>query len=79
MTNQSIHRTLVPRAADFCVSQIFGLVTNMDCAGEDLIHWQWARCWKSEKAHSIMKWDFAAGHDLKVMICIQQLPGSSIS
>lgn len=35
--------------------KIFGLVTNMDCAGEDLIHWQRARCGKSEEAHSVMK------------------------
>lgn len=41
--------------------KIFGLVTNMDWAGEDLIHWQRERCGKSEEAHAVMKGDFAGG------------------
>ena len=41
--------------------KIFGLVTNMDWAGEDLIHWQRERCGKSEEAHAVMKDDFAGG------------------
>jgi len=41
--------------------KVFGLVTNMDWAGETLIHWQRERCGKSEEAHSVMKEDFAGG------------------
>jgi hypothetical protein len=41
--------------------KVFGLVTNMDWAGETLIHWQRKRCGKSEEAHSVMKEDFAGG------------------
>ncbi|MFH1628234.1 MAG: IS1380 family transposase [Pseudomonadota bacterium] len=41
--------------------KVFGLVTNMDWAGEALIHWQRERCGKSEEAHSVMKEDFAGG------------------
>jgi hypothetical protein len=49
----------------------------MDCAG-GVIHWQRARCGKSEAAHSVMKGDFAAGQDLEVMIHGQRLRRSSI-
>lgn len=38
--------------------KLFGLVTNMDWEGEQLIHWQRERCGKSEEAHSVMKGDF---------------------
>jgi len=41
--------------------KIFGLVTNMDWAGEDLIHWQRECRGKSEEAHSVIKEDFAGG------------------
>ena len=41
--------------------KVFGLVTNMNWAGEELIHWQRERCGKSEEAHSVMKEDFAGG------------------
>ena len=41
--------------------KIFGVVTNMDWAGEVLIHWQRERCGKSEEAHSVMKEEFAGG------------------
>jgi len=41
--------------------KVFGLVTNMNWAGEALIHWQRERCGKSEEAHSVMKEDFAGG------------------
>jgi len=41
--------------------KIFGLVTNMDWAGSDLIVWHDQRCGKSEEAHSVMKSDLAGG------------------
>lgn len=41
--------------------KLFGLVTNMDWDGEQLIHWHRERCGKSEEAHSVMKGDFAGG------------------
>lgn len=41
--------------------KIFGAVTNMDWEGEALIHWQHARCGKSEEAHAVMKEDLAGG------------------
>lgn len=41
--------------------KVFGIVTNMDWAGEELIEWLYERCGKSEEAHSAMKTDFAGG------------------
>ena len=41
--------------------KLFGLVTNMDWDGEELIHWHRERCGKSEEAHSVMKEDLAGG------------------
>ena len=41
--------------------KIFGMVTNMDMEGGEVINWQHQRCGKSEEAHSIMKGDFAGG------------------
>ena len=41
--------------------KIFGVVTNMDWAGSDLIVWHDQRCGKSEQAHSVMKNDLAGG------------------
>lgn len=41
--------------------KIFGIVTNMDWPGEELIHWYHQRCGKSEEAHSVMKEDFSGG------------------
>ena len=41
--------------------KIFGLVTNMDWAGDDLICWYHKRCGKSEQAHGVMKKDLAGG------------------
>ena len=41
--------------------KVFGVVTNMDWAGEKLITWLYGRCGKSEEAHSAMKSDFAGG------------------
>ena len=42
--------------------KIFGIVTNMDWEGEELIHWQRKRCGKSEEVNGIMKNDFAGGN-----------------
>lgn len=41
--------------------KIFGLVTNMEMEGEELIHWHRERCGKSEEAHGAMKNDLAGG------------------
>ena len=41
--------------------KVFGIVTNMDCAGEELIPWLNQRCGKSEEAHAAMKNDLAGG------------------
>ena len=41
--------------------KVFGIVTNMDWAGQELIPWLNKRCGKSEEAHSIMKEDLAGG------------------
>ena len=41
--------------------KVFGIVTNMDWEGEELIHWNHQRCGKSEEAHSVMKEDLAGG------------------
>jgi hypothetical protein len=39
----------------------FGIVTNRDTEGSQLINWLYERCGKSEEAHSIMKEDLAGG------------------
>ncbi|MCD6571421.1 MAG: IS1380 family transposase [Deltaproteobacteria bacterium] len=41
--------------------KVFGMVTNMDWEGEELIHWLHERCGKSEEAHAVMKDDLAGG------------------
>ena len=41
--------------------KIFGIVTDMDIDGEELINWYHKGCGKSEEAHSIMKEDLAGG------------------
>ena len=41
--------------------KVFGIVTNMDWEGQELIPWLYKRCGKSEEAHSIMKEDLAGG------------------
>ncbi|HKJ72409.1 MAG TPA: IS1380 family transposase [Gammaproteobacteria bacterium] len=41
--------------------KLFGLVTNRDLPGEELIAWHRARCGKAEEAHAIMKHDLAGG------------------
>ncbi len=41
--------------------KIFGIVTNMDWDGQELIRWSYKRCGKSEEAHSVMKQDLAGG------------------
>ena len=39
--------------------KLFGVVTNRDLEGSELINWLHKRCGKSEEAHSIMKEDLA--------------------
>jgi hypothetical protein len=41
--------------------KVFGIVTNMNWGGEELIPWLYQRCGKSEEAHAEMKNDFAGG------------------
>jgi hypothetical protein len=41
--------------------KVYGIVTNMDWDGEQLIHWYHKRCSKSEQAHAVMKDDLAGG------------------
>ena len=42
--------------------KVFGIVTNRDLEGSELINWHNQRCGKSEEAHSVMKEDLAGGH-----------------
>ena len=41
--------------------KLFGIVTNREIEGEELIHWHRQRCGKSEEAHGVMKHDLAGG------------------
>jgi hypothetical protein len=41
--------------------KVFGVVTNRDLEGNELINWLHKRCGKSEEAHSVMKEDLAGG------------------
>ena len=41
--------------------KLFGIVTNMEWEGEELIRWHHKRCGKSEEAHAVMKEDLAGG------------------
>jgi len=41
--------------------KVFGIVTNMDWDGQELILWFYKRCGKSEEVHSVMKEDLAGG------------------
>jgi hypothetical protein len=41
--------------------KIFGMVTNRDLEGSQLVNWLHKRCGKSEEAHAIMKEDLAGG------------------
>jgi len=41
--------------------KVFGMVTNRETEGEELIPWYWERCGKSEEAHGVMKNDLAGG------------------
>jgi len=42
--------------------KLFGLVTNRDLPGDELIWWHRKRCGKGEEMHKIMKEDLAGGH-----------------
>jgi hypothetical protein len=41
--------------------KVFGIVTNKDQDGNDLINWLYGRCGESEEVHRAMKEDFAGG------------------
>ena len=41
--------------------KLFGVVTNRELAGDDLIWWSRQRCGKGEEAHGVLKDDLAAG------------------
>jgi hypothetical protein len=43
------------------VYKLFGVVTNLKTAGEQVIWWLRERCGKSEEVHSVMKSDLAGG------------------
>lgn len=43
------------------VYKLFGIVTNRDLSGEEVIGWHRGRCGKSEEAHGVMKEDLAGG------------------
>ena len=49
------------RYADGRKYKLFGLVTNREVPGDELIWWLRQRCGKSEEAHDIMKRDLAGG------------------
>lgn len=40
-------------------NKIFGIVANMDWDGEELSHWFYRRCGKSEESHAAIKEDLA--------------------
>ena len=42
--------------------KLFGLVTNREIPGDELIWWHRKRCGKGEEIHKIMKEDLAGGH-----------------
>ena len=42
--------------------KVFGMVTNRDIPGDNLIWWHRARCGKGEEIHKVMKEDLAGGH-----------------
>jgi hypothetical protein len=42
--------------------KLFGLVTNRDIPGDEVIWWHRKRCGKGEEMHKIMKEDLAGGH-----------------
>lgn len=44
-----------------CCYKIYGVVTNLDWAGDEVIWWYRERCGKSEEAHAVMKKDLAGG------------------
>ncbi|RPI60951.1 MAG: IS1380 family transposase [Planctomycetaceae bacterium] len=41
--------------------KVFGSVSNMDWAGDELLRWLYARCGKSEQAHATLKNELAGG------------------
>ena len=41
--------------------RVFGVATNRDLAGDELIRWARQRCGKGEEVHRVLKSDFAAG------------------
>ncbi len=41
--------------------KLFGMVTNRDLPGDELIRWHRERCGKSEEVHAVMKDDLAGG------------------
>jgi len=41
--------------------KVFGVVTNMDWSGDEIIRFHDGRCGKSEESHKILKEDFAGG------------------
>ena len=44
-----------------CPYKVFGIVTNRDLSGEELIRWYRGRCGKGEEMHGVLKEDLAGG------------------
>ena len=49
------------RLDDGAWHKVFGLVTNMDLPGDDLVWWSRHRCGKGEEVHGVLKSDLAGG------------------
>ena len=54
--------------------KVFGIVTNRDVNGNDLINWLHERCGESEEVHRAMKDDFA-GESCPVVDLVRTRPG----
>ena len=55
--------------------KVFGIVTNRDVNGNDLINWLYERCGESEEVHRAMKDDFARRKAARWWIWSERRPG----
>ena len=49
------------RLGDGAWHKVFGLVTNLDSPGDELVWWSRQRCGKGEEVHGVLKDDLAGG------------------
>ena len=49
------------RLGDGAWHKVFGLVTNLDFTGDELVWWSRQRCGKGEEVHGVLKDDLAGG------------------